>query len=305
MKKLAKAAAMVSAILLLFSLLTGALYRVFTGHEWVRKEYERIDIEAQSGYTAETASFVLTAMMDYSIGKFDELDKISVKEGGEYVIFFNESELSHMKDVRALTVTILDLGLAALIIGSLLFFFAFIVLKGDVFIAFSKAFLIALGALLIVVIALGIWIAVDFDSFWTMFHVVFLDLESSTFDPAVSRMIRICPAELFSDFIKHFALIAGLGLLAPVIASVLWIVFRYYILSPKLSVGRIAASAFSALAVIMLWAGLISDLLTLRFVGFTLLLIASVLNIICLIIERKNKKAEEAFRESLNKEDTK
>lgn len=305
MKKLAKAAAMVAAVLLLFSLLTGALYRVFTGHEWVRKEYERIDIEAQSGYTAETASFVLTAMMDYSIGKFDELDKISVKEGGEYVIFFNESELSHMKDVRALTVTILDLGLAALIIGSLLFFFAFIVLKGDVFIAFSKAFLIALGALLIVVIALGIWIAVDFDSFWTMFHVVFLDLESSTFDPAVSRMIRICPAELFSDFIKHFALIAGLGLLIPVIASVLWIVFRYYILSPKLSVGRIAASAFSALAVIMLWAGLISDLLTLRFVGFTLLLIASVLNIICLIIERKNNKAEEAFRKSLHKEDTK
>lgn len=305
MKKLAKAAAVIAAVLLLFSLLTGALYHVFTGHEWVRKEYERLDIEAQSGYTAETASFVLTAMMDYSIGKFDKLDKISVKEGGEYVIFFNESELSHMKDVRALTVTVMNLGLAALILGSLLFVFAVVVLKNKVFIGFSKAFLIALGALLVIVIALGIWIAVDFDSFWTMFHVVFLDLESSTFDPAVSRMIRICPAELFSDFIKHFALIAGLGLLTPVIASVLLLVFRRRIANPELSVGRIAALAFSALGVIVLWAGLISDLLTLRFVGFTLLLIANVLNIIYLIIERKNKKAEEAFRKSLHKEDTK
>ena len=118
-------------------------------------------------------------------------------------------------------------------------------------------------------------------------------------------MIRICPAELFSDFIKHFALISGLGLLAPVITSVLLLVFRRRIANPELSVGRIAASAFYALAAIMLWAGLISDLLTLRFVGFTLLLIASVLNIIYLIFERKNKKAEEAFRKSLHKEDTK
>ncbi len=305
MKKLAKAAAVIAAVLLLFSLLTGALYHVFTGHEWVRKEYERIDIEAQSGYTAETASFVLTAMMDYSIGKFDELDKISVKEGGEYVIFFNESELSHMKDVRALTVTILDLGLAALILGSLLFVFAVIVLKNKVFIGFSKAFLIALGALLIVVIALGIWIAVDFDSFWTMFHVVFLDLESSTFDPAVSRMIRICPAELFSDFIKHFALIAGLGLLAPVIASVLWIVFRNRITGPGLSVPAIIAFALYSLACIALFAELISGYEPLRLAGFVLLIAASVLNIINLTAERKNKKAEEAFRESLNKEDTK
>ncbi len=304
MKKLAKAAAVIAAVLLLFSLLTGALYHMFTGHEWVRKEYERIDIEAQSGYTAETASFVLTAMMDYSIGKFDELDKISVKEGGEYVIFFNESELSHMKDVRALTVTVMNLGLAALILGSLLFVFV-VVLKEDVCIAFSKAFLIALGALLIVVIALGIWIAVDFDSFWTMFHVVFLDLESSTFDPAVSRMIRICPAELFSDFIKHFALIAGLGLLTPVIVSVLWLVLRNRITSPRLSVPAIIASALYSLACIALFAELISGYEPLRLAGFVLLIAASVLKIINLTAERKNKKAEEAFRKSLHKEDTK
>ena len=301
MKKLAKAAAVIAAVLLLFSLLTGALYHVFTGHEWVRKEYDRLDTQSQTGWSSEYCTFVLTSMMDYSIKARDTLEDVYLPPDYDTEPFFNESELSHMKDVRALTVTVMNLGLAALILGSLLFVFAFIVLKGDVFIAFSKAFLIALGALLIVVIALGIWIAVDFDSFWTMFHVVFLDLESSTFDPAVSRMIRICPAELFSDFIKHFALIAGLGLLTPVIASVLLLVFRRRIANPELSVGRIAALAFSALAVIVLWAGLISDLLPLHFVGF----FVNVLSIIYFIIERKNKKAEEAFRESLNKEDTK
>ncbi|MBQ4166572.1 MAG: DUF1461 domain-containing protein [Clostridia bacterium] len=305
MKKLAKAAAVIAAVLLLFSLLTGALYRIFTDKDWVRKEYDRLDIRSQTGWSSEYCTFVLTSMMDYSIKARDTLEDVYLPPDYDTEPFFNESELSHMKDVRALTVTVMNLGLAALIIGSLLFVFAVVVLKNKVFIGFSKAFLIALGALLIVVIALGIWIAVDFDSFWTMFHVVFLDLESSTFDPAVSRMIRICPAELFSDFIKHFALIAGLGLLAPVIASVLWLVFRNRITGPRLSVPAIIAFALYLLACIALFAELISGYEPLRLAGFVLLIAASVLNIINLTVERKNREAEEAFRKSLHKEDTK
>lgn len=226
MKKLAKTLSVISAVLLLFALLAGALFRIFTDTVWVKKEYERIDIEAQSGYSTEDAAYVLGAMMDYSIGRFDELDKVSVEENGEHVLFFNESELSHMVDVRALTLNVLRLGLAALIVGLAFFIIMFIVLRGEGLRRFAKAFLITLGVLLIVMAALGVWMAVDFDSFWAMFHVVFLDLESSTFDPAVSRMIRICPGELFSDFIKHFALIAGIGLLVSVTASILFLCFK-------------------------------------------------------------------------------
>lgn len=226
MKKLAKTLSVISAVLLLFALLAGALFRIFTDTVWVKKEYERIDIEAQSGYSTEDAAYVLGAMMDYSIGRFDELDKVSVEENGEHVLFFNESELSHMVDVRALTLNVLRLGLAALIIGAAFYTVMFIVLRGEGLRRFAKAFLIALGVLLVVIAALGIWMAVDFNSFWSAFHVVFLDLESSTFDPAVSRMIRICPAELFSDFIKHFALITGLGLLVPITASILFLCFK-------------------------------------------------------------------------------
>ncbi|MBO6060725.1 MAG: DUF1461 domain-containing protein, partial [Clostridia bacterium] len=212
-----------SAVLLLFALLVGAILRIFTDKDWVEKEYERIDIEAQSGYSVKDAAYVLGRMMDYSVGSFDELDKVSVSENGETVVFFNESELNHMVDVRVLTTSVLKLGLAALIVGFALFALAFVLLRLAGLKTFAKAFLIALGVLIVIIAALGIWMAVDFDSFWRMFHVVFLDLESSTFDPAVSRMIRICPAELFSDFIMHFALIAGLGLILPVGMSVFFL----------------------------------------------------------------------------------
>ena len=212
---LPKILVVLAAVLLIFAVLAGGILKIFTDKVWVEKEYVRLDIESQTGWSAHSCAYVLGAMMDYSIGRRDTLEDVPAVSGNGGAVglrFFNESELSHMVDVRKLTRTVLTLGLVALIVGFALFTVGFIMGKKSALIAFSKAFIIALGVLVVVLIVLGIWMAIDFDSFWRMFHVVFLDLESSTFDPAVSNMIRICPAELFSDFIKHFALIVGIPL---------------------------------------------------------------------------------------------
>ena len=254
MKKLAKTLAVISAILLLFALLVGALYRIFTDKEWVRNEYERIDIEYQSGFTVDQATFVLGQMMDYSMGFCDSLDDVSVEENE---LFFYEKELTHMVDVRALTTRVMRLGFAALISGAVLFVVSILILKKEGVVFFSKAFLIVLGALLLIIAALGVWMAVDFNSFWHAFHAVFLDIEGSYFDWHVSNMIRICPAELFSDFIKHFALIAGLGLIIPVGFSILFICLR-----KRLSIDKhwLAVSAFIASSALLI--SIEADLLT-------------------------------------------
>lgn len=254
MKKLAKTLAVISAILLLFALLVGALYRIFTDKEWVRNEYERIDIEYQSGFTVDQATYVLGSMMDYSMGFFDDLDKVSVKDNE---LFFNEKELTHMVDVRALTTRFMKLGLAALIAGAALFVVSILILKTEGVVFFSKAFLIVLGALLLVIAALGVWMAVDFNSFWHAFHAVFLDIEGSYFDWNASNMIRICPAELFSDFIKHFALIVGIALIVPVALSILFICLR-----KRLSIDKhwLAVSAIIVSSALLISIG--GDLLT-------------------------------------------
>ncbi len=242
MKKFAKILAVISAILMLFALLVGALYRIFTDKEWVRKEYERIGIEEQSGFTVDQATFVLGQMMDYSMGFCDSLDDVSVEENE---LFFYEKELTHMVDVRALTTRIMKLGLGALIIGFALFVISLIILKSEGIVFFSKAFLIVLGVLVLLIAAIAVWMAVDFDSFWHAFHAVFLDVEGSYFDWRVSNMIRICPAELFSDFIKHFALIVGIALIVPVAVSILFICLRKRLSIDKhwLAVSAIIASS--------------------------------------------------------------
>lgn len=206
MKVFKKAVSVLAAVLLLFACLVAALNVIFNETGWLYKEYsEKFSfVDTYYGISPEDATRVLSRMMYYSIGRADDLD-VTIVEDSEEVAFFNESELSHMRDVRKLAKTVMWMGMISLIlsVAALVLFAVF--KQNDCLRTFAKAFLIALAVLLVVLIALGIWIAVDFDSFWRMFHVVFLDLESSTFDPAVSRMIRICPAELFSDFIGRFA----------------------------------------------------------------------------------------------------
>lgn len=205
MKTITKIAAALSAILFVFALLVAALNIIFDRTGWLYKEYdEKLTVERDYGISPADASRVLGRMMHYSTGRADDLD-VTISENGEEVPFFNESELSHMRDVRALTRSVMKLGMAALIVSAAALVLLIVFRRTEALRVFAKTFLIALGALLVVIAALGVWIAVDFDSFWTVFHIVFLDLESSTFDPAVSRMIRICPAELFSDFIVRFA----------------------------------------------------------------------------------------------------
>ena len=290
MKKLAKTLAVISAILLLFALLVGALYRIFTDKEWVRNEYERIDIEYQSGFTVDQATFVLGKMMDYSMGFCDSLDDVWVEENE---LFFYEKELTHMVDVRALTTRVMRLGLAALISGAVLFVVSILILKREGVVFFSKAFLIVLGALLLVIAALGVWMAVDFNSFWHAFHAVFLDIEGSYFDWHVSNMIRICPAELFSDFIKHFALIAGLGLIIPVGVSILFICLRKKLFSDKQPLSGLSLLVYLIYSVSILgygayWLTRIDAFLG---VGSTGLLIGSILSIINITRSRREWSA--------------
>jgi integral membrane protein (TIGR01906 family) len=225
-KRSLKITAAVAAVLLLFGLLTVALNRIFNDTGWLYKEYlSELDdqVRKEYGISAEDASRVLARMMYYSTGRAGDLD-VTIVENGEEVPFFNERELSHMRDVRALTKTILWMGAVALLIGAAVPITLKIRKKDGALRTFCKAYLIAFGVLALIILILGVWIAIDFDSFWTVFHIVFLDLESSTFNPAESRMVRICPAELFSDFIGVFAIYAAVLVLIAAALCVLHLV---------------------------------------------------------------------------------
>lgn len=206
MKALKKIVMILAALLLLFACLVAALNVIFNDTGWLREEYSRKlpFVESYYGISPEDSARVLSRMMYYSIGRADDL-YVTITQDGREVLFFNQKELDHMKDVRKLATTVMWMGMIALIVSAAAIVLFAVLKQKDALRTGAKAFLIALAVLVFLLIGFGIWIAVDFDSFWTAFHVVFLDLESSTFNPAASRMIRICPGELFSDFIARFA----------------------------------------------------------------------------------------------------
>lgn len=61
----------------------------------------------------------------------------------------------------------------------------------------------AYGVFLVFLIMLGLWILVDFTSFWTAFHHLFFSNQLWLLDPKTDFMILICPENLFSSLIMQ------------------------------------------------------------------------------------------------------
>lgn len=221
MKKLCKI--LIAVIMPLIMLLMIVLcVEAFSGDRaWLRREYDKLDINWYTGMSTDDQIRAFMQMVDYMKGDADSMD-VTVTVNGEETLMYNEREVSHMVDVRALYKKIMlakwcVIGLAALTLVLSLIVFKGKAEKRELLRFTAKAAVISFACILLFVLVIGLWAVIDFDSFWAVFHIVFLDLESSTFDPAVSRMIRICPAELFSDMVLR---IFGTGLaLSAVIAA--------------------------------------------------------------------------------------
>lgn len=188
---------------------------------WLKREYDKLDINSYTGMNTDDMIAAFMQMVHYMKGDADTMD-VEVSVHGERMQMYNETERAHMVDVRNLykKLTVTGYIVLALAIISLALALAAHRTKTErrSILRFSaKAALWSIAGVVGFLLALGAWAALDFNSFWAVFHIVFLDLESSTFDPAVSRMIRICPAELFFDMVVRIFIFA-LGAMAAIAA---------------------------------------------------------------------------------------
>lgn len=188
---------------------------------WLKREYDKLDINSYTGMNTDDMIAAFMQMVHYMKGDADTMD-VEVSVHGERMQMYNETERAHMVDVRNLykKLTVTGYIVLALAIISLALALAAHRTKEErksILRFTAKAALWSIAGVVGFLLALGAWAALDFNSFWAVFHIVFLDLESSTFDPAVSRMIQICPAELFFDMVLRIFLFAG-GAMAAIAA---------------------------------------------------------------------------------------
>ena len=194
---------------------------------WLQKEYDKLDINLYTGMSTDDQIRAFMQMVDYMKDDADTMD-VLVTVDGEEVLMYNEREISHMVDVRALYKKIM-IGkwcvISLAVVTAVLAALAFRDKEGrrELFRFAAKAAIFAFIGIFVFIAAVGLWAILDFDSFWSAFHVVFLDLESSTFDPVYSRMIRICPAELFEDMVLRIFTRAGLVMLLLALAGAVYL----------------------------------------------------------------------------------
>lgn len=173
--------------------------------------YEAYGIEQRTGLSPESATDALMALVDYMEGDRDSI-QLTVMEYGKEVEMYSEDEISHMVDVYRLYQGFAKLLPAAIICMAALLAIWLYSRKKGLPSPLLRGYLWGLGLFVLLGGELALWAVADFTSFWTAFHLAFFTNDLWLMDPAVSRMIRICPESLFSGIAGRMALKTGLTL---------------------------------------------------------------------------------------------
>lgn len=178
--------------LLLLSIITISLNRSFYNRQYVAN-----DTPAYTGLSFENLEIVTDNLLDYLVGQRDNLD-MELSVGGEMREIFDEREKTHMVDVQKLYLTVVytTAALLAVIILSAVIMYkdkARESLQSLLFSKYKKSLIVAA----VLVIILGAIFYINFNWFWTNFHLVFFSNDLWILDPAISVMINMFPLDFF------------------------------------------------------------------------------------------------------------
>lgn len=216
------------AILAMFFIIAAALLSSFQiaiygdpQYRFYESLYKKYQVTDDLHMEPDDVMKVTVYMMDYLIGREDELSIVTDVDGREQD-FFNEQDRLHMADVRNLFLGGLKLRNLLLVIAALFIIGLTITGRAEVRQVLSKAYSRALAVFLAAVVVLGIVFAIDFTAAFRVFHEIFFTNDLWLFDPAEDYMIRMLPEGFFSDMVIRIGLIFLAFLFA------VWLLFRVW-----------------------------------------------------------------------------
>ena len=139
-------------------------------------------------------------LVDYMIGKRDDLD-IEVWVNQEKVAMFNQREIDHMVDVLALYQGMVKFQWASYGFFIIMALLALLKFKKQFFMELLEASKQALVLLAIILGGLSLFAIIDFNQFWTSFHLLFFTNDLWLLDPLTDRMISMVPLLFFQKLV--------------------------------------------------------------------------------------------------------
>ncbi|MDE6937270.1 MAG: TIGR01906 family membrane protein [Lachnospiraceae bacterium] len=187
-------------LLLILVMLLTSFWLVIYGdpeYRFYEKEYRKYNVTDPLGMELEDVMEVTDYMMDYLIGREEELSIVTEVDGRSQD-FFNEQDRLHMADVRNLFLGGLKLRNICAVIAVLLTA-GLMIRREDCKRVLPKAYTRAVVILFGVIVLLGIAFTVDFTRCFTIFHQIFFTNDLWMFDPSEDYMIRMLPEGFFAD----------------------------------------------------------------------------------------------------------
>jgi len=201
-----------SAALIIFLLLEAIIVNMFNLN-FYKTEYAKLNVAADVGCSYEELITATEVLLDYTADRREDMVVTAVIDGAEREVF-NKREKDHMVDVKALYLSA-DVVRKVCIAAVVLIYFLNYGQKG-ILKDLSRAFPNVSMIFLIVIGAIALYAAVDFNSFWTNFHHVFFTKNDFwLLNPATDLMIRFFPEQFFADIVLRIVLtfFAGFGIL--------------------------------------------------------------------------------------------
>ncbi len=166
-------------------------------------EYEKMNTANDMGMSHEELMEATNVLLDYLKDKRDDISlKVTVR--GQEVEMFDQRETLHMVDVKELYLNAIALTRILGIMG-IIAFIALVALKGTRMQAlkgYHTGNMVFLG----IIAVLGIYALIDFNSFWTNFHLLFFDNDLWLLYPD-ERLIQMVPEQFFSDLVARIVII--------------------------------------------------------------------------------------------------
>lgn len=178
-------------------------------NNFYQNEHNKLKLYGQSiseyiGISDEDLHKLTIFTLDYLNDKEESLDiKMNIK--GENREVYTSYEKEHMVDVKNLnlnSIKVMYICLFISIVSLLLLIFKF-----KNFSILFKSYKKTLSLFLIIFLFIGIWIIIDFDSFWTNFHhIFFAGNDLWILDLSKDVLIMIVPPEFFNHLVTRIVI---------------------------------------------------------------------------------------------------
>lgn len=211
MKRINKVLGVIAVLGILVGCLFGSIeYHAFNKNYYEMK-YTELDTAKHIGMSNEALFDATFTLLDYLKDERDDI--LCVQEvKGQLREIYDERETLHMVDVKNLYINVKNVCFTIVIVGiiALLVMFYFVkinqcTLEGilhDLKDGFRQVVL----SFIIVISGLLFYALIDFNRFWTMFHLIFFDNDLWLLDPRVSIMINMFPENFWFGMVIRIVL---------------------------------------------------------------------------------------------------